>query len=107
MRTAYLIARRELEAYLRTMSGYVILALLLAVLGLFFNSFILSAGARKSSEVLGSFFGVASIFTMTAAVLISMRLLAEERQKDTVTLLYSAPIRDGEIVAGKFGSAML
>src|SRR5262249_52439998 len=37
---------------------------------------------------------------------ISMRLLAEERQAGTINLLYSSPVRDVEIVLGKFFSAL-
>ena len=36
MRKVYLIARRELQAYLRTMSGYVIIASMLFLAGLLF-----------------------------------------------------------------------
>ncbi len=43
---------------------------------------------------------------MVAAIFISMRLLAEERQAGTLSLLYSSPVTDGEIVLGKFLSAL-
>lgn len=106
MRTALLIARRELAAYLRTMSGYVIIAVVLAVDGLLFNAFAMGGPNKRSAEVLSLFFYFSSGTTMTASVFISMRLLAEERQSGTVALLYSSPVRDGEIVLGKFLSAM-
>ena len=35
-----------------------------------------------------------------------MRLLAEERQRGTLALLYSSPVRDVEIVVGKYLSAL-
>ncbi len=101
-----LIARRELAGYLRTLSGYVILATILAVNGLFFHAFALGAGARPSAEVLSKFFEYSSGFTLVASVFISMRLLAEERQLGTLALLYSSPVRDGEIVWGKFLAAL-
>lgn len=105
MRAILLIARRELAAYLRTMSGYVIISVILAVEGLLFNAFVLGQGSKLSSDVLGAFFYVASGGTMFAAVFLSMRLLAEERQSGTLALLYSSPVRDVEIVLGKFLSA--
>ena len=105
MRTALLIARRDLGAFLRTMSGYVIIAGVLALTGLAFNAFALGGPSLRSSEVLSRFFYLSSGFTMVAAVLVSMRLLAEERQTGTLALLYSSPVRDGEIVFGKFLSA--
>lgn len=107
MRAILLIARRDLGAFLRTMSGYLILAGVLAVNGIFFNAFTLGQGTQRSSEVLGRFFYSCSGFTMIAAILISMRLLAEERLSGTVSLLYSSPVRDVEIVLGKFLSALV
>ena len=101
-----LIARRELAAYLRTWSGWVIIAVVLAVLGLAFNAYALGAGARRSSEVLSAFFYLAFGFTLVASVLLSMRLLAEERQQGTLTLLYSSPVTDGQIVLGKWVGAL-
>jgi ABC-2 type transport system permease protein len=106
MKPILLIARRELGAYLRTMTGYVIIAAVLAVDGLLFNAFALGNGERRSSEVLTQFFYFASGTTMISSVFISMRLLAEERQTGTIQLLYSSPVKDHEIVIGKFLSAL-
>src|SRR5213076_2323755 len=44
---------------------------------------------------------------MIAAVALSVRLLAEERQQGTMVLLHTSPVRDAEIVAGKFLSAFV
>lgn len=107
MRNVMLIARRELQAYLRTMSGYVIIAAVLFVLGVLFNAYAMAGTAKKSSEIMADFFTVASGLTMVCAVLLSMRLLAEERQEGTIQLLYSAPLKDHEIVLGKFVSALV
>jgi ABC-2 type transport system permease protein len=105
MRTL-LIARRELAAYLRTFQGYVIIAMVLAVDGLLFNAYALGGVSRRSSEVLSLFFFFSSGTTLVASVFISMRLLAEERQAGTLALLYSSPVKDHEIVLGKFLSAL-
>lgn len=107
MSAIWLIAKRELGSYLRSMSGYVIIAAVLAVDGLLFNAFALGGAGKRSSEVLSLFFYFSSGTTMVASVFIAMRLLAEERQTGTVALLYSSPVRDSEIVCGKFLSALL
>lgn len=99
---ALLIARRELAAYLRTLSGYVVIAVILALNGLFFNAYALGGASKRSAEVLSQFFYYSSGFTIVASVFISMRLLAEERQTGTLPLLYSSPLRDRDIVLGKF-----
>lgn len=106
MRNVALIARRELAAYLRTMSGYVVIAVMLFVDGLLFNAFAVAGTAKKSSEVLGNFFMLTSGITMIGAVFLSMRLIAEERQAGTIALLYSSPVHDVEIVLGKFLAAL-
>ncbi|WP_239469998.1 ABC transporter permease [Archangium violaceum] len=105
MRTL-LIARRELAAYLRTFQGYIIIAMVLAVDGLLFNAYALGGVSKRSSEVLSLFFFFSSGTTLVASVFISMRLLAEERQAGTLPLLYSSPVKDHEIVLGKFLSAL-
>jgi ABC-2 type transport system permease protein len=70
-----------------------------------FNAFAMGRGSKFSSEVISDFFYLSSGVTLVASIFISMRLLAEERQTGTISLLYSSPIRDAEIVGGKFLSA--
>ncbi len=106
MGAVLLIARRELAGYLRTMSGWVIIAGVLAVTGLLFNGFVMGQGSKLSAQVIAQFFYICSGMVMIASILLSMRLLAEERQTGTLALLYSSPVRDVEIVAGKFLSAL-
>jgi ABC-2 type transport system permease protein len=102
MQATLLIARREIGAYLRTWTGYIILALVLFADGLLFNVFAIGGADKRSSEVLSLFFYFSSGTTMIASVFISMRLLAEEQQTGTIALLYSSPVRDASIVVGKF-----
>jgi ABC-2 type transport system permease protein len=107
MNATFLIARRELGAYLRSMTGYVIAAAVLVIDGLLFNAFALGGPDKLSSEVLSLFFYFSSGTTIIASVFISMRLLAEERQTGTLVLLTSSPVHDWEIVLGKYLSAMI
>jgi ABC-2 type transport system permease protein len=108
MTATWLIARRELGGYLRTMSGYVIAAIVLFVDGILFNVRALGAQQdRLSSEVLSEFFFNSSGLTMAAAIFLSMRLLAEERQSGSMVLLASSPVREREIILGKFLSAFV
>ena len=55
MSAVFLIARRELRGYLRTMTGWIIAASVLLIDGLLFNAFALE-GQRRSTEVLTRFF---------------------------------------------------
>ena len=102
MRAIGLLVRRELRSYFDTAWGWTILAMVLILDGLMFNAFALGTRERYSAEVLSDFFYLSSGTTMIAGVLLTMRLIAEERQTGTFTLLQTAPIRPVEIVLGKF-----
>ena len=106
MRNTLLIARRDLAAHLHSYSGYIIIAAMLFLDGLFFNAFALGGGALKSHEVLERFFYFASGSTMIAGVLLTMRSFAEERAEGSDVLLSTSPVSDGAIVVGKWSASM-
>jgi len=106
MRIVLLIARRELLAYFSTFSGYVILAVYLLMSGLLFNIYAVGAEAKYSQDVLRDFFYFSSGMALVGAILLAMRLLAEERQTQTLVLLQTAPVTDREVIWGKFLSAL-
>lgn len=106
MKIVWLIARRELLAYFSTFSGYVILAAYLLMSGILFNIYAIGAEAKYSQDVLRDFFYFSSGMALVAAILLAMRLLAEERQTQTLVLLQTAPVTEREIVWGKFLSAL-
>src|SRR5262245_10214224 len=89
------------------MSGYVIIALTLFLLALVFNAGILSGSEQRSGDVLSEYFRWASFFTTVTGILLSMRLLAEEQQRGTMALLYSSPVREVEVVLGKYLSGLV
>jgi ABC-2 type transport system permease protein len=98
---ALLIARRELSSYLRSWLGPVIVSGALLIEGILFYWIGLSQ-KLLSAEVLQQFFYNTSGVTMVAALFLSMRLLAEERQTGTLVLLNTSPVSDRDIVLGKF-----
>jgi ABC-2 type transport system permease protein len=104
VKRSLLIARREVYAYLRSPLGAAIIAGVLLVDGLVFYFFGLRE-AKLSADALAQFFWAASGPTMIASIILAMRLLAEERQTGTFTLLNTSPVRDAEIVLGKFLAA--
>lgn len=105
--TILLIAGRELKSYLRSWSGYIIIAAALFLAGLCFQAFALGGPDKKSSEVLSQFLFWTGGLNAAAALFLSMRALAEERQLGTITLLYSSPVRDSEIVLGKYAAGLV
>ena len=103
------ILRRELAAYLKSPLGYVVAAAVLLLAGLLFYAEALgpSAGARLSADVVSRFFYNVSGLVSIAAVALSIRLITEERQTGSMVLLHTAPVRDHEIVLGKFLAALV
>ena len=105
MSRTLLIARREFAAYFNSLWGYVVMAFILVVGGLLFNTRAL-AGSKESTDVLSEFFEYSFGTTVVAAVLITMRLIAEDRQNRTQTLLDASPVSDNQLVMGKYLSAL-
>lgn len=105
MSSVLLIARRELFAYLRSPLGAAIIAGALLVDGIWFYWQGLTQ-KLLSAEVLQQFLYGASGTTMIASLFLSMRLFAEERQSGTLVLLNTSPLRDWQIVLGKYLSAL-
>lgn len=105
MKKALLIAGRELRSYFRSPMGAIVLGAVLLIDGIYFYWKGLTE-KLLSAQVLTEFFYVGSGTTMIAGIVLAMRLLAEERQTGTITLLNTSPIRDSEIVIGKFLAAL-
>lgn len=99
MRNTFLIARRELEAYFISPIAYVVTAAMLVVLGYFF-SVILFVTRQASLRPL--FGGSALIVLLFVLPLLTMRLVAEEQRSGTIELLVTSPVRDWEIILGKY-----
>ncbi|MFZ5891353.1 MAG: ABC transporter permease [Myxococcota bacterium] len=104
MNQVLLIARRELFAYLRSPLGAAIIAGALLVDGLWF--YYQATQKLVSADMLQQFVYGMSGTTMIASLILSMRLLAEERQTGTLVLLNTSPVQDWEIVLGKYLSAL-
>ena len=106
MKKVWLIAEREIAAYFKTWMGYIIVFAALLIDGLLFNSFAIGSKAKYSAEVLKDFFYFSSGIGMVAAIFLAMRLLAEEKQFGTITLFYTSPVTERQLIYGKFISAL-
>jgi len=107
MRAIRIIFRRELGAYLRSPFSWVLAALFLLVDGILFQGFALGTDRNPlSALVLERYFYFSSGVAMGGGILLSFRLISEERQTHSMVLLNTSPVRDSEIVAGKFFAAL-
>ena len=95
------IWKRELQSYFYTPVGYVFMGVFLALSGTVFYMLILGS---RSSDVL-TFLGQLSYLWMLLSPVLTMRLLAEEKQKRTDQLLLTSPVSLPGIVLGKYLAA--
>ncbi len=102
MRNSLLIAQRELRSFVRSPLGSIVAAAMLLLDGLLFQVGAMGGGAKLSAQVLSDFFYYVSGITMIGAIALSMRLIAHERERGTLILVNTAPVKDREIVIGKF-----
>jgi len=105
MRNVWTIARRELYAYFSSPIAYVTMAAFLAVIGLLFWLITIYSQQAVMAYTLGSpwlFF----VLILYAAV-VTMRLLAEEQRSGTIELVLTAPVRDWEMIVGKYLASLI
>lgn len=108
------IARKELKTMFSSPMGWIILGIVQMVIGsyytLSFNQYFeIMASTNMQIERVGmteficeGIFGVANLIIFFLVPLISMNAISEERKRQTMTFLLSAPISLTEIVCGKF-----
>jgi ABC-2 type transport system permease protein len=99
----FVIAKREIAAFFISPIAYVVGAALLFMTGLFFVFTVVITGVATLAGV----FEVTSIILLFVAPILTMRLLSEEARSGTLELLLTAPVRDWEVVLGKFLAALL
>ena len=96
------IWKRELQGYFYTPVGYVFMGVFLMLSSVIFFLTIMQS---RSSDLL-SFIGTMSYLWMLLCPVLTMRLLAEEKQKRTDQLLLTSPVSLPGIVLGKYLAAM-
>ncbi len=95
------IYRREVRSSFNSPVAYVVIVVFLAIIGWFFTSnlFLMNVASLR---ILFELVPIIFLFFIPA---ITMRLLAEEKKEGTLELLTTKPVRDVEIVLGKFLAA--
>ncbi len=92
------ICKREIKSYFHTMIGYVLIAFMVAIAGIYFMAYNLNYGYPYFSYVLS---GIDYIVLLVVPVL-TMRSFAEEMRSRTDQLLLTSPVGLFEIVFGKY-----
>ncbi|MDE6737542.1 MAG: Gldg family protein [Lachnospiraceae bacterium] len=92
------IYKRELKSFFHSFIGWLYLAVMLFMMGIYFMVLNMLSGYPTISYVLQS---VVFLLIITVPIL-TMRTLAEERKYKTDQLILTAPVSVGKIVMGKF-----
>jgi ABC-2 type transport system permease protein len=97
------IAKREYNLYFSSPVAYMMAFVVFLVLGIFFY-LNLQVAMQQQGYVPGAEIIMAPLATLLVLITpaITTRLLAEERRLGTIELLLTAPVRDWELVVGKW-----
>ena len=105
------ICRRELSSYFGSFVAYALIAVFLVLSGYFFYSdlvfFVLFGGFSLPGGLWQFVFIDMRFVAMLVLPLLTTRLFSEEKRLGTMELLWTYPVRDGEIIAGKFLAAWI
>lgn len=102
MRNIFIIAKKELRSYFTSAIAYVVFAMFLVLAGYFFSAILL---ITKQASFAGAAYNI-TITLLFLVPLITMRLFAEERKLGTLEILLTKPVKDFEVVLGKFFAAL-
>ncbi|MCP4675014.1 MAG: ABC transporter permease [Deltaproteobacteria bacterium] len=103
MNTMLAIARREFKAYFNSPVAYFVITIFLIMVGiLFFVPFF--AQDRVSMR---DFFSLVPFLFVFFIPAITMRLIAEERRSGTIEMLITMPVRDRDVILGKYFASVL
>ncbi len=121
MRNILVIFKKELKSYFASPIAYLLLAIFAVIFGFFFYSatriFVLQGMQMQmmgrgmpmdvNEYVIRPLLSNASVIGLFLIPMITMRLYAEEKRSGTIELLMTSPVRDLEIVLGKWLAALV
>jgi ABC-2 type transport system permease protein len=120
MRNIWTIYRKELNSYFVSPIAYILLLMFALVFGFFFwNALGMFIYYGIESQMRGQMFPmnvneqvIRPLLSNTSVVglffipMITMRLFAEEKRNGTIELLATSPVRDAEVIVGKWLAAV-
>jgi ABC-2 type transport system permease protein len=121
MRNIWTICRKELSSYFVSPIAYLLLTMFAVIFGFFFwnsvgyfNMMGLESQMRGQSfpmsvneYVIRPLLSNVSVIGLFFIPMITMRLFAEEKRTGTIELLVTSPIRDIEVIIGKWLAALI
>src|SRR6476660_2460997 len=102
MNATLAIAQRELKSFFVSTIAWIVMAAFLLISGFLFSAILMSTNEASLRYLISNL----SVILLFIAPFLTMRLLAEENRLGTVELLLTNPVRDVEVVIGKFLGVM-
>lgn len=99
MRTVRAVAWKEMQIFFLSPTAYIIGLIFLALTGFFFT---LDLGDPFPEATLSPFFQWTVVIFILLAPTLTMRMIAEEAKLGTIELLLTSPVRDWQIILGKY-----
>jgi ABC-2 type transport system permease protein len=100
IRKTLAIARKETQSYFVSPIAYVVALVFVSLTGYFFVDAMSSDIFPEAS--VNSYTGRSIFILALVGPLLTMKLLAEEQKLGTIELLLTSPVRDWEVILGKF-----
>ncbi|MBI3361071.1 MAG: ABC transporter permease subunit [Chloroflexi bacterium] len=102
MSNLWVIAKREFAHYFVSILAYAAAFMIFLIVGILFFINNWGAAQQGSPPDTRSMFGPLAFLMLFAIPALTMRLLSEEQKTGTLELMLTAPLRDWELVAGKW-----
>ena len=121
MKNIWVICQKELRSYFVSPIAYILFIIYAAIFGFFFynmvGAFIFYSMESQmrgemfpmnvNDQIVRQLFGNINVINLLLIPLMSMRLFAEEKRNGTIELLATSPVRDGEVILGKWLASVL
>ncbi len=119
MRGMCAIVKKELRCYFYSPAAYIIIGVFVFFMGIVFTKFVAIYQQYNMAQRFGGGGGITldkvatylyqnmAFWMCLLAPFLTMRLFAEEKRQQTFELLFTSPVRIGEMVLGKFLSAFI
>lgn len=120
MRNVWIILKKELKSYFASPIAYLLMTMFAVIFGFFFWNIVgyftflgmqQQMGGRSfpmnlNEQVIRPLLQNVSVIGLFLIPMITMRLFAEEKRQGTIELLLTSPVRDAEILLGKWLAAL-
>lgn len=104
MRVALAVASKEIQTYFTSPMGYIVALVFVALTGYFF---VTSISTDIPEASIDGYVTPSALILIFLAPAMTMRLFAEEQKLGTLELLLTSPVRDWEVVLGKYAASLV